>query len=61
MPEWSDIVKILGGLIAGFVGGFSLKTVLVSRSTLISTQQKGNTVGGNQAGRDVTISGEQRK
>ena len=61
MPEWSDVLKILTGAIAGFAGGFSLKATLVKRSNRITTEQKRNVVGGNQAGRDVNVSGEPRK
>lgn len=61
VPEWSDVIKVLTGVIAGFAGGFSLKATLVKRSNQIITKQKGNIVGGNQAGRDVSIGREPRK
>lgn len=61
MPEWSDIWKVLLGFVVGLPAGFYLKVVMVRRSSDIATQQKGNIVGGNQAGRDVKISGDRQK
>jgi hypothetical protein len=58
VPEWSDVIKVLAGVIAGFAGGFSLKAILVKQSYQINTKQKGNVVGGHQAGGDVNVSGE---
>jgi hypothetical protein len=61
VPEWSDILKILGGFLAGLGAGFSLKVVLVRRGNQVTAVQKGNVVGGNQAGRDVNIGGDRQK
>jgi hypothetical protein len=59
-----DWVTLIGGVVAGFAGGYTVKSVInVRRSTEItnsdvgtrtgSVTQRGNRAGGSIAGRDV--------
>jgi hypothetical protein len=49
VPDLRHVVE----LIASFLAGFSLKWILVVRSSRVNINQQGNIVGGNLAGRDV--------
>lgn len=57
VPDWRHIAE----LVASFFAGFSLKWVLVVRSKRTNIHQQDNVVGGNLAGRDVTIGRKQDK
>jgi hypothetical protein len=57
VPEWRDVLEVLGG----FLAGFSVKWFFVWRSNRTTIQQKGNIVGGSLAGRDVTVNRDTKK
>lgn len=52
-----DILEI----VVSFFAGYSLKWVFVVRTKKQMIQQSGNVVGGNMAGRDVTIRQDDKK
>jgi len=59
MEAWfSEALSFITGMLAGF----GLKVVIDRRRvdrSVATTAQQGNTVGGHQAGRDVTVRGRQ--
>jgi hypothetical protein len=66
-----DWTSLLTGLVAGFAGGFTVKSVIVSRKSTIADSsrtdnrqgkvvQTRNTVSGSMAGRDISDSNNKK-